>query len=174
MFGLILLCLSLTAFFLFLRFVIWYHLTVAFWILFSPDYLVIVGGAGAFVGDHTGWLTSSLGGKIAWAIIAMMAVWAVYFTFNSVLYEAYKRIYRIVSFLLIVGCSLYIMLSLVLRLMEKVGPQLANDSVTNHMVYVCIAVVIAVVAWLRRQAIMSELDEDDKMKLGGRRRSKAE
>ncbi len=36
MFGLILLCLSLTAFFLFLRFVIWYHLTVAFWILFSP------------------------------------------------------------------------------------------------------------------------------------------
>ena len=75
MFGLILLCLSLTAFFLFLRFVIWYHLTVAFWILFSPDYLVIVGGAGAFVGDHTGWLTSSLGGKIAWAIIAMMAVW---------------------------------------------------------------------------------------------------
>ena len=140
----------------------------------SPDYLVIVGGAGAFVGDHTGWLTSSLGGKIAWAIIAMMAVWAVYFTFNSVLYEASKRIYRIVSFLLIVGCSLYIMLSLVLRLMEKVGPQLANDSVTNHMVYVCIAVVIAVVAWLRRQAIMSELDEDDKMKLGGRRRSKAE
>lgn len=104
----------------------------------------------------------------------MMAVWAVYFTFNSALYEASKRIYRIVSFLLIVGCSLYIMLSLVLRLMEKVGPQLANDSVTNHMVYVCIAVVIAVVAWLRRQAIMSELDEDDKMKLGGRRRSKAE
>ena len=46
--------------------------------------------------------------------------------------------------MLIVGCSLYIMLSLVLRLMEKVGPQLANDSVTNHMVYVCIAVVIAV------------------------------
>lgn len=42
MFGLILLCLSLTAFFLFLRFVIWYHLTVAFWILFSPDYLVLV------------------------------------------------------------------------------------------------------------------------------------
>ena len=104
----------------------------------------------------------------------MMAVWAVYFTFNSVLYEASKRIYRIVSFLLIVGCSLYIMLSLVLRLMEKVGPQLANDSATNHMVYVCIAVVIAVVAWLRRQAIMSELDEDDKLKLGSRRRSKAE
>ena len=66
------------------------------------------------------------------------------------------------------------MLSLVLRLMEKVGPQLANDSVTNHMVYVCIAVVIAVVAWFRRQAIMSGLDEDDKLKLGGRRRSKAE
>lgn len=155
-------------------FVYWYFKTLFLWIMLSPDYLVIVGGAGAFVGDHTGWLTSSLGGKIAWAIIAMMAVWAVYFTFNSVLYEASKRIYRIVSFLLIVGCSLYIMLSLVLRLMEKVGPQLANDSVTNHMVYVCIAVVIAVVAWLRRQAIMSELDEDDKMKLGGRRRSKAE
>lgn len=155
-------------------FVYWYFKTLFLWIMLSPDYLVIVGGAGAFTVDHTEWLTSSLGGKIAWAIIAMMAVWAVYFTFNSVLYEASKRIYRIVSFLLIVGCSLYIMLSLVLRLMEKVGPQLANDSVTNHMVYVCIAVVIAVVAWLRRQAIMSELDEDDKMKLGGRRRSKAE
>jgi len=167
-------CFEVTIFFALLRFIVWYYTSVALWILFSPDYLVIVGGAGAFVGDHTGWLTSSLGGKIAWAIIAMMAVWAVYFTFNSVLYEASKRIYRIVSFLLIVGCSLYIMLSLVLRLMEKVGPQLANDSVTNHMVYVCIAVVIAVVAWLRRQAIMSELDEDDKMKLGGRRRSKAE
>lgn len=174
MFEVFFICFEVTIFFALLRFIVWYYTSVALWILFSPDYLVIVGGAGAFVGDHTGWLTSSLGGKIAWAIIAMMAVWAVYFTFNSVLYEASKRIYRIVSFLLIVGCSLYIMLSLVLRLMEKVGPQLANDSVTNHMVYVCIAVVIAVVAWLRRQAIMSELDEDDKMKLGGRRRSKAE
>lgn len=104
----------------------------------------------------------------------MVLVWAIYFTFNSALYKASEIAYRVISFALIVGCSLYIMLSLVLRLMEKVGPQLANDSVTNHMVYVCIAVVIAVVAWLRRQAIMSELDEDDKMKLGGRRRSKAE
>lgn len=104
----------------------------------------------------------------------MVVAWAVYFTFNSVLYEASKRIYRIVSFLLIVGCSLYIMLSLVLRLMEKVGPQLANDSATNHMIYICIAVVIALVAWLRRQAIMDELDEEGKLKLGSRRRSKAE
>lgn len=155
-------------------FVYWYFKTLFLWIMLSPDYLVIVGGAGAFTVDHTEWLTSSLGGRIAWAIMAMMVVWAVYFTFNSALYEASKRIYRIVSFLLIVGCSLYIMLSLVLRLMEKVGPQLANDSATNHMVYVCIAVVIAVAAWFRRQAIMSELDEDDKLKLGGRRRSKAE
>lgn len=169
MFGLILLCLSLTAFFLFLRFVIWYHITVVFWILFSPDYLVILIGSGAFVGDHIDWLTSSLGGKIAWALMAMMAVWAVYFTFNAFLYGVSKRIYRIVSFLLIVGCSLYIMLSLVLRLMEKVGPQLANDSATNHMVYVCIAVVIALVAWIRRQALMSELDEDDKLTISRNR-----
>ena len=84
----------------------------------------------------------------------MVVAWAVYFTFNSVLYEASKR--------------------LVLRLMEKVGPQLANDSATNHMIYICIAVVIALVAWLRRQAIMDELDEEGKLKLGSRRRSKAE
>lgn len=50
------------------------------------------------------------------------------------------------------------MFKLVLHLMEKVGPQLANDSATNHMIYICIAVVIALVAWLRRQAIMDELD----------------
>lgn len=169
MFEVFFICFEVTIFFALLRFIVWYYTSVALWILFSPDYLVIVGGAGAFVGDHTGWLTSSLGGKIAWAIIAMMAVWAVYFTFNSVLYEASKRIYRIVSFLLIVGCSLYIMLSLVLRLMEKVGPQLANDSVTNHMVYVCIAVVIAVVAWLRRQGLMSRLDADDKLTISRNR-----
>lgn len=149
-------------------------MTVLFLILFSPDYLVIVGGAGAYTINNTEWLTSSLGGRIAWGIMAMVLVWAIYFTFNSALYKASEVAYRVISFLLIVGCSLYIMFKLVLRLMEKVGPQLANDSVTNHMVYVCIAVVIAVVAWLRRQAIMSELDEDDKMKLGGRRRSKAE
>ena len=101
--------------------------------------------------------------------MAMVVAWAVYFTFNSVLYEASKRIYRIVSFLLIVGCSLYIMLSLVLRLMEKVGPQLANDSATNHMVYVCIAVVIALVAWIRRQGLMSRLDADDKLTISRNR-----
>lgn len=55
------------------------------------------------------------------------------------------------------------MFKLVLRLIEKVGPQLANDSATNHMVYVCIAVVIALVAWIRRQALMSKLDADDKL-----------
>ena len=42
------------------------------------------------------------------------------------------------------------------------------------MIYICIAVVIALVAWLRRQAIMDELDEEGKLKLGSRRRSKAE
>ncbi len=155
-------------------FVYWYFKTLFLWIMLSPDYLVIVGGAGAFTVDHTEWLTSSLGGRIAWGIMAMVLVWAIYFTFNSVLYEASKRIYRIVSFLLIVGCSLYIMFKLVLRLMEKIGPQLANDSATNHMIYICIAVVIALVAWLRRQAIMDELDEEGKLKLGSRRRSKAE
>lgn len=169
MFEVFFICFEVTIFFALLRFIVWYYTSVALWILFSPDYLVIVIGAGAFVGDHIDWLTSSLGGKIAWAIIAMMAVWAVYFTFNSVLYEASKRIYRIVSFLLIVGCSLYIMLSLVLRLMEKVGPQLANDSVTNHMVYVCIAVVIALVAWIRRQGLMSRLDADDKLTISRNR-----
>lgn len=146
-----------------LGFVYWYFKTLFLWIMLSPDYLVIVGGAGAFVGDHIDWLTSSLAGQIAWAIMAMMVVWAVYFTLNSALYIVSKRIYRIVSLVLIVGCSLYIMLSLVLRLMEKVGPQLANDSATNHMIYVCIAVVIALAAWFRRQSIMSRLDEDDKL-----------
>ena len=171
---LILVCLGVIAIILFLYFIFWYYKTLLFWILFSPDYLVIVGGAGAYTINNTEWLTSSLGGRIAWGIMAMILVWAIYFSFNSALYKASEVAYRVISFLLIVGCSLYIMFKLVLRLMEKVGPQLANDSVTNHMVYVCIAVVIAVVAWLRRQAIMSELDEDDKMKLGGRRRSKAE
>lgn len=152
-----------------LGFVYWYFKTLFLWIMLSPDYLVIVGGAGAFTVDHTEWLTSSLGGRIAWAIMAMMVVWAVYFTFNAFLYGVSKRIYRIVSLVLIVGCSLYIMLSLVLRLMEKVGPQLANDSATNHMIYVCIAVVIALAAWFRRQSIMSRLDEDDKLTISRNR-----
>ena len=163
MFEVFFICFEVTIFFALLRFIVWYYTSVALWILFSPDYLVILIGSGAFVGDHIDWLTSSLAGKIAWAIMAMVVAWAVYFTFNSFLYGVSKRIYRIVSFLLIVGCSLYIMLSLVLRLMEKVGPQLANDSTTNHMVYVCIAVVIALVAWIRRQALMSKLDADDKL-----------
>lgn len=149
-------------------------MTVLFLILFSPDYLVIVGGAGAYTINNTEWLTSSLGGRIAWGIMAMVLVWAIYFTFNSALYKASEIAYRVISFALIVGCSLYIMFKLVLRLMEKVGPQLANDSATNHMIYICIAVVIALVAWLRRQAIMDELDEEGKLKLGSRRRSKAE
>lgn len=149
-------------------------MTVLFLILFSPDYLVIVGGAGAYTINNTEWLTSSLGGRIAWGIMAMVLVWAIYFTFNSALYKASEVAYRVISFALIVGCSLYIMFKLVLRLMEKVGPQLANDSATNHMIYICIAVVIALVAWLRRQAIMDELDEEGKLKLGSRRRSKAE
>lgn len=152
-----------------LGFVYWYFKTLFLWIMLSPDYLVIVGGAGAFTVDHTEWLTSSLGGRIAWAIMAMMVVWAIYFTFNAFLYGVSKRIYRIVSLVLIVGCSLYIMLSLVLRLMEKVGPQLANDSATNHMIYVCIAVVIALAAWFRRQSIMSRLDEDDKLTISRNR-----
>ena len=149
-------------------------MTVLFLILFSPDYLVIVGGAGAYTINNTEWLTSSLGGRIAWGIMAMVLVWAIYFTFNSALYKASEIAYRVISFVLIVGCSLYIMFKLVLHLMEKVGPQLANDSATNHMIYICIAVVIALVAWLRRQAIMDELDEEGKLKLGSRRRSKAE
>ena len=163
MFEVFFICFEVTIFFALLRFIVWYYTSVALWILFSPDYLVILIGSGAFVGDHIDWLTSSLAGKIAWAIMAMVVAWAVYFTFNSFLYGVSKRIYRIVSFLLIVGCSLYIMLSLVFRLMGKVGPQLANDSTTNHMVYVCIAVVIALVAWIRRQALMSKLDADDKL-----------
>lgn len=169
MFEVFFICFEVTIFFALLRFIVWYYTSVALWILFSPDYLVILIGSGAFVGDHIDWLTSSLAGKIAWAIMAMVVAWAVYFTFNSFLYGVSKRIYRIVSFLLIVGCSLYIMLSLVLRLMEKVGPQLANDSTTNHMVYVCIAVVIALVAWIRRQALMSKLDEDDKLTISRNR-----
>ncbi len=169
MFEVFFICFEVTIFFALLRFIVWYYTSVALWILFSPDYLVILIGSGAFVGDHIDWLTSSLAGKIAWAIMAMVVAWAVYFTFNSFLYGVSKRIYRIVSFLLIVGCSLYIMLSLVLRLMEKVGPQLANDSTTNHMVYVCIAVVIALVAWIRRQALMSKLDADDKLTISRNR-----
>lgn len=66
------------------------------------------------------------------------------------------------------------MFKLFLHIMEQVGPQLANDSTTNHIIYICIAVVIALFAWLRRQAIMEELDEEDKLKLGSRRPSKAE
>lgn len=61
------------------------------------------------------------------------------------------------------------MFKLVLHLMEKVGPQLANDSATNHVIYICIAVVIALVAWLRRQSIMSRLDEDDKLTISRNR-----
>lgn len=171
---LILVCLGVIAIILFLYFIFWYYKTLLFWILFSPDYLVIVGGAGAYTINNTEWLTSSLGGRIAWGIMAMILVWAIYFSFNSALYKASEVAYRVISFALIVGCSLYIMFKLFLHIMEQVCPQLANDSTTNHIIYICIAVVIALFAWLRRQAIMEELDEEDKLKLEIRRRSKAE
>ena len=41
MVALIFACLAVIAIILFLRFVLWYHMTVLFLILFSPDYLVI-------------------------------------------------------------------------------------------------------------------------------------
>lgn len=40
---LILVCLGVIAIILFLYFIFWYYKTLLFWILFSPDYLVIVG-----------------------------------------------------------------------------------------------------------------------------------
>lgn len=174
MFEVFFICFEVTIFFALLRFIVWYYTSVALWILFSPDYLVIVIGAGAYTINNTEWLTSSLGGRIAWGIMAMILVWAIYFSFNSALYKASEVAYRVISFALIVGCSLYIMFKLFLHIMEQVGPQLANDSTTNHIIYICIAVVIALFAWLRRQAIMEELDEEDKLKLEIRRRSKAE
>lgn len=132
---LILVCLGVIAIILFLYFIFWYYKTLLFWILFSPDYLVIVGGAGAYTINNTEWLTSSLGGRIAWGIMAMILVWAIYFSFNSALYKASEVAYRVISFALIVGCSLYIMFKLFLHIMEQVGPQLANDSTTNHIIY---------------------------------------
>ena len=66
------------------------------------------------------------------------------------------RLYAVISFP-VVAASLVIMLSLVLRVVEEVAPNLADNPTTRHIIYVCIGVVIALVAWFKRQSTMARV-----------------
>ena len=87
-------------------FAIWYYKKLVLWLLFSPDYLLIIGAVGAFTVDHMGWLTSTRQAHYVWATLAMMAVGFGYHALNKWLYLRSAHTYKIVSFPFVVAsCS---------------------------------------------------------------------
>ena len=79
-------------------FAIWYYKKLVLWVLLSPDYLLIIGGVGAFTVDHMWWLTSTRQAHYVWATLAMMAVGFGYHALNRWLYLRSAHTYKIVSF----------------------------------------------------------------------------
>ena len=108
--------------------------------------------------DYLSWQGMAKLGQYAWTIDAMLLVGVVYFILNSVLYGKSTRLYKIVSALVILACSLYIMLVPVTDFVEGIGPKPANNLSTSQMVYIGIAVVITAVTWFMRQSTMAKLD----------------
>ena len=138
-------------------FAIWYYKKLVLWLLFSPDYLLIIGAVGAFTVDHMGWLTSTRQAHYVWATLAMMAVGFGYHTLNKWLYLRSAHTYKIVSFPFVVASSLFIMLGLVLKITDEIAPRLADNPTVQHVIYVVIGIVLAVVAWLKRQSTRARL-----------------
>ncbi|WP_050695306.1 hypothetical protein [Schaalia meyeri] len=136
---------------------LWFYKKLLLWVLFSPDYLLIIGAVGAYTVDHVGWLTSSQEAHYIWAILAMLVVGLAYHFLNRRLYMQSPRLYAVISFPVVVAASLVIMLTLVLRVVEEVAPNLADNPTTRHIIYVCIGVVIALVAWFKRQSTMARV-----------------
>lgn len=131
---------------------------IMWWLLLSPDYLLFLGLTWVYTLDYMSWQGMAKLGQYAWTIDAMLLVGVVYFILNSVLYGKSTRLYKIVSALVILACSLYIMLVPVTDFVEGIGPKPANNLSTSQMVYIGIAVVIAAVTWFMRQSTMAKLD----------------
>ena len=137
--------------------VIFFYMGMLLWILFSPDYLLVIGFSGIFTADHMGWLTSSEKAHFIWAVLAMVVVGFAYHKLNHLLYSVSQRIYAIVSFPIVVVSSLILMLTFVLKMLEEVAPNLADDPTVEHAIYIVLALIIAVFAWRKRQTAMARL-----------------
>lgn len=136
---------------------LFFYMRLLLWMLFSPDYVLVIGFAGIFTGDHMGWLTSSETAHFIWAVIAMVIVGFAYHKLNHLLYSVSPRIYAIVSFPIVVVSSLFLMLTVVLMFLEEFAPNLADDPTIEHAIYIVLALIIAVFAWRKRQTTMAQL-----------------
>ena len=136
---------------------LFFYMRLLLWMLFSPDYVLVIGFAGIFTMDHMAWLTSSETAHFIWAVIAMVIVGFAYHKLNNLLYSASRRIYAIVSFPIVVISSLFLMLTVVLMFLEEFAPNLADDPTIKHAIYIVLALIIAVFAWRKRQTTMAQL-----------------
>lgn len=136
---------------------LFFYMRLLLWMLFSPDYVLVIGFAGIFTGDHMAWLTSSEKAHFIWAVIAMVIVGFAYHKLNHLLYSVSPRIYAIVSFPIVVVSSLFLMLTVVLMFLEEFAPNLADDPTIKHAIYIVLALIIAVFAWRKRQTTMAQL-----------------
>ena len=137
--------------------VIFFYMGMLLWMLFSPDYLLVIGFSGIFTADHMGWLTSSEKAHFIWAVVAMVIVGFAYHKLNNLLYSFSQRIYAIVSFPIVVISSLILMLTVVLMFLEEIAPKLADDPTIEHAIYIVLALIIAIFAWRKRQTTMARL-----------------
>ena len=137
--------------------VLFFYMGMLLWMIFSPDYLLVIGFSGIFTMDHMGWLTSSEKAQFIWAVVAMVVVGFAYYKLNHLLYSVSQRIYAIVSFPIVVVSSLILMLTFVLKMIEEVAPNLADDPTVEHAIYIVLALIIAVFAWRKRQTAMARL-----------------
>ena len=136
---------------------LFFYMRLLLWMLFSPDYLLVIGLSGIFTADHMGWLTSSEKAHFIWAVVAMVTVGFSYHKLNNLLYSVSQRIYAIVSFPIVVVSSMILMLTVVLMFLEEFAPNLADDPTIKHAIYIVLALIIAVFAWRKRQTAMARL-----------------
>lgn len=137
--------------------VLFFYMGMLLWMIFSPDYLLVIGFSGIFTMDHMGWLASSEKAQFIWGVVAMVVVGFAYYKLNHLLYSVSQRIYAIVSFPIVVVSSLILMLTFVLKMLEEVAPNLADDPTVEHAIYIVLALIIAVFAWRKRQTAMARL-----------------
>ena len=137
--------------------VLFFYMGMLLWMIFSPDYLLVIGFSGIFTMDHMGWLTSSEKAQFIWGVVAMVVVGFAYYKLNHLLYSVSQRIYAIVSFPIVVVSSLILMLTVVLMFLEEFAPNLADNPTIKHAIYIVLALIIAVFAWRKRQTAMARL-----------------
>lgn len=136
---------------------LFFYMRLLLWMLFSPDYVLVIGFAGIFTMDHMAWLTSSETAHFIWAVVAMVIVGFAYHKLNNLLYSVSQRIYAIVSFPIVVVSSMILMLTVVLMFLEEFAPNLADNPTIKHAIYIVLALIIAVYAWRKRQTTMAQL-----------------